>query len=359
MKTLVFTFIFLTITALLGTYYLTLPPTEIPTDIPLANVETEENVIPLETKLGQLFMVGHWADTPVASTTDLIQKYKLGGVVIMSAPENPQDISDWVNQWNEFSQTPLLIAIDQEGGPVTRLKGSGFTQTGQRAISTSAEAYAVGLDRGKELAALGITMNFAPVLDTAKDSSSFMYSRTFPEDTDAVSLAVSLSQGMQKNGVTAVLKHFPGHDDTSVDSHNELPIVDISSSELSVFTQKFENIITNNSPLAIMTAHVQFPQIDPLPATLSHFFLTSYLRDTLDYSGLIITDDMSMDAIDNYYDTGTASAMAIEAGANIILLAAEPASIEDIFPHVLRLASSSPSLLSQIESSYKRITNFK
>lgn len=304
-------------------------------------------------------MIGHWADTPVASTTALIEKYQLGGVIIMSAPEQPQAISGWVEQWNAVSQTPLLIAIDQEGGPVTRLKSPQFIQTGQQEITTETHAYEVGRTRGAELADLGITMNFAPVLDTARNPTSFMYNRTFPKNTAVSALAASLLNGMAEEEVIAVVKHFPGHDDTSTDSHNELPVIHISQSELPAFTQPFTEIITQNPPLAVMTAHLQFPEIDPRPVTLSPFFLTTYLRETLGYTGLIVTDDMSMDAIEAHYDTSEASGLAIEAGANIILLAAEPASVETIFPFLLNKIHSSDLLYTQVTDSYQRIQSLK
>lgn len=342
-----------------GVVFLYTSPTEEVTTAPVFQPEPATAPASLETRLGQLFMIGHWADTPVASTTALIKKYQLGGVIIMSAPENPQTIALWVSQWNAVSDTPLFIAIDQEGGPVTRLKGSQFTQTGQREITTAEQAYEVGSIRGKELANLGINMNFAPVLDTAASPASFMYSRTFPSNTHTVTLATSLIAGMSEQNVIAVAKHFPGHDDTSTDSHNELPVVDISQSELASFTQPFTEIISQNPPAALMTAHVQFPQIDTLPATLSTFFLTTYLRDELAYTGLIITDDMSMDAIDARYSPSEASKLALEAGANIILLAAEPADIETIFPFLITATDRSPLLLQRITDSYQRVLSLK
>jgi len=315
--------------------------------------------VPRERQLGQLFMIGHWTDTSVASTTALIEKYQLGGVVIMDAPENPQAIAQWITQWQTVSETPLFIAIDQEGGQVTRLKSSQFIQTGQREITTVQKAYTVGRVRGEELATLGINMNFAPVLDTATNPASFLYSRTFPENTPAATLAASLIAGMSEQDVMAVAKHFPGHDDTSADSHNELPVVNISLSELATFTQPFAELISQNPPDALMTAHVQFPQIDSLPATLSAFFLTTYLREELKFAGLIITDDMSMDAIDEHYSPSEASVLALEAGANIILLAAEPADIESIFPVLVEKIDSSSLLRSQVARSYQRIISFK
>jgi len=313
----------------------------------------------IESQLGQLFMIGHWAGTPVASTTALIKKYQLGGVVIMSAPENPQAIAQWVIQWNAVSDTPLFISIDQEGGPVTRLKGEQFIQTSQREIDSAMQAYAVGRKRGQELSQLGINMNFAPVLDTAKNPTSFLYSRTFSDTTKSSQLAAALVAGMRDSSVIGVIKHFPGHDDTSADSHAELPVVNISRDELNSFTQPFANTISQDPPIALMTAHVQFPKIDSLPATLSPFFLTTYLRGELGYTGLIVTDDMSMDAIDSYYNTNEASKLAIEAGANIILLAAEPTAIETVFPFLLTQKTSAPVLRDMIASSYQRIVTAK
>jgi beta-N-acetylhexosaminidase len=359
MKIILLTSFLVFFTTIAGVLFMYESPTEEGTSVNAPSPESPGTTVSPETQLGQLFMIGHWADTPVASTTALIKKYQLGGVIIMSAPENPQAIVDWVTQWNAVSETPLFIAIDQEGGPVTRLKGDQFVQTGQRYITTAEQAFEIGRTRGKELENLGINMNFAPVLDTAANPKSFMHSRTFPENTDAATLAASMITGMSEQNVIAVIKHFPGHDDTSVDSHNELPVVNISRSELPAFTKLFAEVISQKPPVALMTAHVQFPQIDTLPATLSTFFLTTYLREELDFTGLIITDDVSMDAIDAYYSTSEASRLALEAGADIILLAAEPADIEIIFPFLITAAVASPFLRQQVALSYQRVLLLK
>lgn len=315
--------------------------------------------IPIENQLGQLFMVGHWADTPLASTTQLIEQYQLGGVIIMSAPENPEEIKNWIAQWNAVSQTPLFISIDQEGGPVSRLKTSDFIQTGQRNITTTEQAYAVGLERGQQLSALGINMNFAPVLDRATSPDSFMYQRVFPSNLDAPKLAQAMIEGMEESAVTAVPKHFPGHDDTSTDSHYALPVVAITQSELDTFTADFRNLIAISQPKMLMTAHVQFPTIDTYPATLSKLFLTDYLQHTLGYNGLIITDDMTMDAIDTYYQTTEASQLAIEAGAHVILFAAEPQQVHQTFSFLLEQSQTSATLRDQVTNSYQKITTYK
>lgn len=273
---------------------------------------------------GRLLMVGHFAGTPVASTTALIKDLKVGGVIIMSAPEDAEEIKSWTAAWQAASDFPLLIAIDQEGGPVSRLKSSDFIQTGQRNIHTKTEAYEVGKVRGKELAALGINTNFAPVLDTSTTPTSFMYSRTFPEGTFPAMLAANMYRGMQDAGVAAVAKHFPGHADTDQDSHEILPVVSIQKNELAAFTKNFRDYIAEANPRSLMTAHVLFPNIDTLPATLSPFFLQTYLREELGFTGMIITDDMSMNAIDENWDTSEATVLSLQAGADMVLFAAEP-----------------------------------
>jgi beta-N-acetylhexosaminidase len=146
---------------------------------------------------------------------------------------------------------------------------------------------------------------------------------------------------MRKAGVIAVPKHFPGHDDTNVDSHVELPSVNINKAELQNFTTPFRTLIKDYPPAAMMTAHVLFPNIDDVPATLSPFFLTDYLRGELGFSGMIITDDMSMDAIDKNWGMAEATSKALEAGADMVLFAAEPEVIESVFSEVQNTVSSS------------------
>jgi beta-N-acetylhexosaminidase len=326
---------------------------------PLASTPSPTETPPLETMIGQLFIIGHWAHTPLASTTALLQEHHLGGVVIMSVPENPATIKEWVTTWQEAAEIPLIIAIDQEGGPVSRLRGENFNTVSQRAITDTTIAYQTGVERGNELAALGITMNFAPVLEHATKPDSFLYERVFPSTTDSAALASALLSGMSTAGVTGVIKHFPGHPDTPIDSHVTLPQVPITLSELDSFTAPFRTLFTTTPPAAIMTAHVQFPLIDEKPATLSYFFLTSYLRETLGYQGLIITDDVIMQAIANTTDSSTASGAAIAAGADIVLFAAEPEKVVDAIAAVHAAVGAGTLPQERIATSYNRITTFK
>ena len=309
---------------------------------------------PLPEMIGSLLMIGHWADSPEASTTAMIEQYHLGGVIIMSAPEDPREIKSWTAAWQDVSSSTLLIAIDQEGGPVSRLRGAEFDTTGQRELATTTEAFALGKKRGAELAALGINLNFAPVLDTASSSSSFMYDRVFPNRDTSAEMAEAMVAGMNESGITGVVKHFPGHPNTSEDSHTTLPTVNSTKSELPNYAAPFFTLLRTTPPQALMTAHILFPNIDSLPVTLSPYFLTELLREELGYEGAIITDDMSMDAIDTLYSVPTASVMSVRAGADIILLAAEPSEVESVVTALVTAAEADPVLRQRIEESFTR-----
>lgn len=316
-------------------------------------------VLPTAEMLGQHFVIGHWANTPVASTTALIEAYQLGGVIIMSAPEDPDEIKDWVGAWQAASEQPLFIAIDQEGGPVSRLKGSRFIQTSQKEITGTSSAYTVGKTRGSELAALGINLNFAPVLDSAEQTDSFMYDRVFPDRESSATLAASMLAGFEEAAVFGAVKHFPGHADTPEDSHTILPTVSIPLEELDEFTRPFRELIAEHPPIALMTAHVFLPEIDTVPATLSSFFLTDYLRDELQYTGLIITDDMIMDAITASSTSAAASVQALRAGADMILFAAEPTEVTVAIMETESAMQRDPLFTEALETSYWRIIETK
>ncbi|MFT7645231.1 MAG: beta-N-acetylhexosaminidase [Candidatus Paceibacteria bacterium] len=334
-------------------------PKEVATTSPtLPEIEIVPTVS-LEEKVGQLFIIGHWADSPLASTTNLIRKHHLGGVVIMSSPANADDIKNWTSVWNKTSHRPLFIAIDQEGGQVSRLKGSAFIQTRQRDITNVEAAYEIGRTRGVELEPLGINMNFAPVLDSATNPNSFMYDRTFPTKASSAVLASAMIQGMKEVSLIGVIKHFPGHDDTADDSHNILPTVNIERAELDTFASQFRELINDQEPAAIMTAHILFPNIDTEPASLSLFFLTDYLRDELGYNGLIITDDMSMKAITDTWNIEEASILALQSGADIVLFAAEPNKTAAALTAVIAAVETGQLSEERITESYERAIALK
>ena len=314
----------------------------------------------LKEKVGQLFIAGHWDTESPSSTAALVRKHALGGVIIMRAPEEETLLSDWAQVWNASSTLPLLIAIDQEGGVVTRLKGKGYNLTPQREIESAAEALEIGRIRGAELAELGINTNFAPVLEASENPEAFLYNRTFGNSDRVAIFGKAMIAGMHQSGVIAVPKHYPGHEDTPVDSHEELPVLSVTEDEYTTHTRSFDNVIRYNNPYAMMTAHVLLPELDPqYPATLSKIILEDTLRAEAGFAGVIITDDMTMGAITSTYDPAEASVAALEAGADMILFAADPDVIASAITSVTAAIEDGTLSESRIDKSLERILEMK
>lgn len=281
----------------------------------------------LREKIGQMFMVGHWHQNDFYHASNLLRAYDFGGVIIMDvSAKNSDFVSVWTKHWFEDSVVlPPFVAIDQEGGPVSRLRGPGYEVTSQRTLSSPEEAYQTGQQRGEQLAELGINVNLAPVLDTSVNPDAFLYDRSFADPAVSADLAHELITSHRTAGVLSAVKHYPGHADTADDSHLLLPVIPIPAHDYARFTQVFTDTITASSPDIVMTAHVLLPSIDPTyPATLSYEILTNRLRTEVGFEGIIMTDDMTMRAITDSWSTDEATVQAIKAGADMILFAAEP-----------------------------------
>jgi beta-N-acetylhexosaminidase len=222
-----------------------------------------------------------------------------------------------------------LIAIDQEGGRVSRLP-EGFTIFPPCAAlgfaSDSMLTYEVAATTAAELKAVGINMNMAPVLDINTNAGNpIIGDRAFSTKPATVcELGLATIAGLQDNKIVACGKHFPGHGDTTQDSHLELPVVASTFERMhDLELRPFRHAI-DNELATIMTAHVSYPKIDAqFPATLSYIILTDLLRDQLHFKGVIVTDDMEMRAIIDHYGIEDASLKAFQAGADIILICKE------------------------------------
>ena len=231
---------------------------------------------------------------------------------------------------------PLFVATDQEGGWIRHVKGSTSVTPGNLAIGASGfprDAYYSGLYINREIAALGINMNFAPTVDLYTDKrSTIIGTRSFGEDPRSAGiLGAAFAQGSLDAGVIPTAKHFPGHGDTPNDSHGFLPRIQI---DMETFENRelvpFKYLIKAGVP-AIMSGHLSFPKIrsNGEPATLSEFFLTEILRNRLGFEGLIITDDMMMNGGTLYAGSlSVAFRMAVEAG-NDIVISSTTAQLDD------------------------------
>jgi len=242
---------------------------------------------------------------------------------------SPQTITQTVNAWQSIathtgSRVPLLVAVDQEGGPVTRLT-DGFTSLPYGAAlgaMPTEDAQLVGEMAGEELSAVGITMNLAPVADVrTTPGNQLMEPRMFSSNAATVGSAVSAYiKGLRNSGVIGVLKHFPGHG-AAADSHSVLPTVSYDRQHVeSVELVPFRTGIENGAEV-VMVGHLIYPALDPtpdLPASLSPTIIEQVLRKQLGFNGVAMTDAMDMGAIVDHFTRPVAAVMAIRAGIDLI-----------------------------------------
>lgn len=327
----------------------------IPTASAADNVDTLLSKMTTEEKIAQMITVAvrQWDGEDFTVMEDdvanIISKTSVGGVILFA--ENLVDTEQSVKLTTAFQQAalasrnkiPLFISTDQEGGEVVRLN-TGTSLPGNMAlgaINSANDAKTAGNILGSELAALGINMDFAPSLDVnSNPSNPIIGLRSFSSDPAIVSaLGTQVINGIQQNNVAAAAKHFPGHGDTSTDSHTSLPSVDKSLDQLEKCEFLPFKAAIDNGVDVIMTAHIQFPQVEKktvrsesdgsnvtLPATLSKTFVTDILRNKLGFKGVVTTDAMNMGAIADNFGVAQACILAINAGVDNLLM---PISLTD------------------------------
>ena len=336
----------------------TTSPTETTTETASPQVEKLLEDMPLKQKVTQMIMPDFrkWQEAGQESPQDLtkvnaevadaIDKYDFGGVILFA--ENVKETKQTLALTQDMQKAaienkanngkiPLLLAIDQEGGIVYRL-GTGTALPGNMAIGATNDpklAKEAGQIIGRELSALGLNVDFAPVLDTNNNPQNPVIGlRSFSSDPNRVAyLGIPMMKGIQDYNVAVAAKHFPGHGDTAVDSHTGLPLVDKSLAELEKLELlPFKKAMDEGVDL-LMTAHIQYPQIEKdqvvsketgekiyVPATLSDDILTGLVRKKYGYKGVIVSDAMGMDAIAKNFGEVEAVKMAIKAGVDLVLM---------------------------------------
>lgn len=283
----------------------------------------------LEEKIGQMFMVGFSGKEPSVEIQTMIEQYHVGGVIYFTRNiESPEQVHRLSSELQRFVPTnPLFISIDQEGGMVARITEGVTLSPGNMALGATQNKEAVyQLNKivASELTALGINMNFSPCIDVNNNPKNPVIGvRSYGEDPYFVAaMGNQAIDGLQSENVSAVIKHFPGHGDTNVDSHLSLPVISHSLERLKELELiPFASAIKQGVD-AVMVAHVSFPAIEPdnVPATLSKRMINGLLRNYLQYDGVVMTDCMEMNAIINYYGIEEAAIHAIEAGNDIVLI---------------------------------------
>lgn len=311
----------------------------------------------LDEKIGQMIHAGISGTTVDATTKSLITQYKVGGIIFYKKNLiNPGQAVQLVNQIKSLNapNLPLLLSVDQEGGRITRLPGGlvnlpSNQQIGE--VDNQKFSYKVGAILGEELKSFGLNMDFAPVLDiNSNPNNPVIGDRSFGDNAKLVSrLGIHTMKGIQSQNIITTVKHFPGHGDTSVDSHLELPIVNKSLKELNDLELiPFKRAIKKGADV-VMVAHILLPQLDPKnPASMSKTVMTDILRNQLGFKGVIITDDMTMRAITDHFDIGRAAIESVKSDSDIILVGHH-------YNNVVETVSSLKSAVQKGEISEQRI----
>jgi len=337
----------------------------------------------LDIMIGQMLMIGFRGlevDDEHFIVRDIRERH-LGGVVLFDydvptqSPvrnvQSPAQVKALVASLQTISDTPLLVAIDHEGGRVTRLgEQYGFPPTVSHQhlgeLNDLAVTHEQAASMAKTLAELGINLNFAPVVDVNTNPENPIiakHERSFSADPQIVTEhALAFIEAHHEWGVRCSLKHFPGHGSSAGDSH--LGLTDVTGTWARVELEPYAAIIEAGQADTVMTAHVFNANLDPdYPATLSRATVTGILRKELGYDGVVLSDCLQMRAISDYYGFETAIQKAIEAGVDMILFANNSVYEEDIAARAIalvkRLIEDGAVSAARIEKSYRRICRLK
>ncbi|PWW42361.1 MULTISPECIES: beta-N-acetylhexosaminidase [Paenibacillus] len=325
----------------------------------------------LREKIGQMLLCGFQGTEAAGEVDAFLRKYPVGGVIYFArnveSPEQVERLSSGLQRIAvDSGNVPLWISIDQEGGMVARITEGIALMPGQMAIAAAGstqDAYQAAYISGVELRSMGINMNFAPVLDVNNNAANPVIGvRSFGESPQSVAAyGVRIIAGVQDAGISATAKHFPGHGDTDTDSHLDLPVITHDRERVEhVELIPFRAAIAAGVD-AMMSAHIYFPALEPerLPVTLSRAVLSGLLRQEMEYDGMIVTDCMEMDAIATNYGTVDAAVMAVEAGADLVLISHTAHLQAGAFEALLTAVQSGRISEARIDESVTRLLKYK
>ncbi len=288
------------------------------------------NDMTLEEKIGQLVMVGVEGKTLDSDIKELVVKHYVGGVIlfkknIKSATQAAAFINS-IKEVNSVNKLPIFISVDEEGGRITRMPDEFRKIPSARDIGKKNDenlSYGIGSAIGNMIGQMGFNMDFAPVLDiNSNPLNKVIDDRASGSEPDIVKrLGVSTMKGIRSRNIIPVVKHFPGHGDTTVDSHMGLPVVDYDLERLQNFELiPFAEAIQNDAD-AVMIAHILMKKIDEdYPASMSYKVVNDILRDNMGFKGVVVTDDLTMGAIEKNFNIDDAAVKSFNAGCDILLV---------------------------------------
>ena len=347
-------------------------PEPTPTPDPIAQ---QVAALSTEEKVGQLLVAGIEGAVPGSDAEYALQTVKVGGVILFgSNVQSAEQLASLNNALKERNagNLPLLLCVDEEGGTVSRMPPEVTDlPSSYDYIAAGGDAYARGRVLGAECAAFGFHLDFAPSLDVwSNPDNTVIGKRAFGSDWKVVSgFGAAVSNALQAAGVIPVVKHFPGHGDTVVDSHMGLSVVDKSLEDLSLQElPPFRDLISGGETPsgraeavpAVMVAHILMTQLDPdLPASLSPAVVTDLLRGELGFGGVVFTDDLTMGAITQNYGLGEAAVLAVEAGCDMLLVCHGRDSVDAARSALLEAAASGRISQARLDESVRRILSLK
>lgn len=335
-------------------------------------VDSYISEMPLEDKVAGLFMITPEAltgtDTVVRAgdtTREKLGENPVGGLIYFS--KNIKDagqLTEMLQNTKNWSKYPIFLGVDEEGGSVSRVAEAGLADNvGPMAeigaSGDAAMAQEAGAVIGSYLSGFGFNMDFAPVADVITEGNETIEDRSFGTDVNLVSpMVVAAVEGMQSNGVSACLKHFPGLGDTSEDSHDGMATTEKTLDDFNATDFPVYQAGINAGVEFVMVSHISAPNVtgDNTPASLSSKMITEILRGQLGYQGIVITDAMNMKAITEYYTSADAAVMALQAGADMILM---PENYEEAYNGVLEAVNNGTLTEERIDESLKRIFRIK
>ena len=318
------------------------------------------------TLIGQMVMVGFdGTSAPSQNIIHLLKDYKAGNVILfgwnMQTFAQTKSLVSQLNAYNPLPQLPMFIASDVEGGLVSRLPWNPQVYSayymGKKGDADA--VYAQFKRVGEGLHAIGITVDLAPVMDIAKNTNnSFLANelRMYGSDAALVSkLCASAVRGLKDGGTLAFGKHFPGHDDTAIDPHNALPVLNATLSQWDGYDRKpFDASIAAGLD-GMLVGHILYANIDSNVASLSRFFITDMLRGQMHFQGVIMSDDMRMRAVLTQCGVGEAAVRFVEAGGDLVLIGRYIDKQEDVFNALYNALKSGRLTRTRLEQSVLRI----
>jgi len=330
------------------------------------------DAMPLEDKVSGLFFVTPESITDVNTavragdgTREALTRYAVGGIVYDKKNiQNAEQFREMLGNTELYSKYPLFLGIEEEGGSVSPLASAGLIDRQSSAADIGAAgdagaAYQAGSGLGAGLASYGINVDFAPVADLANVDGSVMAGRAYGSDATLVASYVNnMVSGMQEQGVTACVKHFPCGGSVAADTHDGLAVSErgaeeVRSQELAVYQSSIDSGIR-----MIMVGHAAVPSLtgDNTPASLSGIIVTDLLRNEMGYRGVIITDAMNIKAISEYYGSGQASVLALKAGCDMILM---PEDFKEAYDAVLAAVQDGTISEERVNDALRRIYRIK